>query len=239
MTSQTSWAARPDSHTTATSVDWAGIYMGTVPCASCEGIRMVLTLFPEKGGVSSPHYELVEHYLGGREAQGDATFAGTGPFTWLADGSRIRLEGKGEDRMFFIGEGFAELVGANGTRAESGMKDAYRLSKWTEYRVPGQRLLVDPASVTRDTDDDMERVRFQGLMDMYTPTQAGHKSLTATFDLDCRTRAYTMPSITYHAGHLGMGEVVDEVEDNDSASVPILSAEDVMHEAATDLCRAF
>ncbi len=65
------------------SLDWNGTYKGTVPCASCEGIEVALTLNKDKT------YKLVTNYLGRNDALEQEN---TGSFTWDETGSIITLE---------------------------------------------------------------------------------------------------------------------------------------------------
>ena len=101
----------PDSHSTRNSVDWEGYYTGTIPCASCEGIQMWLKL-SDSG--KTTRYDLIENYLGEK----NGVFRSTGNAVWRANGSVIDLKGKDENRALFIGENFAELLGADQNRAK-------------------------------------------------------------------------------------------------------------------------
>lgn len=41
-----------DMHTSETSLDWAGVYEGTLPCADCEGIHTLIELHEDKSYVA-------------------------------------------------------------------------------------------------------------------------------------------------------------------------------------------
>ena len=42
-----------DSHTSEMSLDWAGVYQGTLPCADCEGIETMIELKDDQIGRAS------------------------------------------------------------------------------------------------------------------------------------------------------------------------------------------
>ncbi|CAM3192946.1 copper resistance protein NlpE [Moritella viscosa] len=100
-------------HSTQNVVDWDGSYIGTLPCASCPGIEIVLTIN------DAGYYTLKETYL----AENDAVFRSQGRFDWDASGSRITFRGD-DRRVWVIGEGTAWLVGEDNKLA-----DEYSLNK--------------------------------------------------------------------------------------------------------------
>ena len=90
-------------HSTKNAVDWDGVYIGTIPCASCPGIKMILTV--SEGG----YYRLEETYLGEK----DGIFRSEGLFDWDDSGSRITFRGE-DKRTWMVGENRVWLVDANG-----------------------------------------------------------------------------------------------------------------------------
>ncbi|KGT47320.1 copper resistance protein NlpE [Acinetobacter sp. HR7] len=87
--------------TAETSLDWAGEYKGTFPCADCEGINIELELHPDKT------YELKEEYISDTKntevkTKGSFSFDPNQP-------SIITLDEKGKNRKFFVGENFVEV----------------------------------------------------------------------------------------------------------------------------------
>lgn len=204
--------------TTRTSVDWEGRYVGTLPCASCPGIETALTI-NEAG-----FYTLDETYL--EEAEGN--FLSEGEFTWDTSGSVIALKGEDEQRSFFIGEGMAWMVSAYGKT-----DDDHTLTKLTEFNGAGAQLYVDPQSVS-DTDG---KPTFDGLMNFEHETQGGHRSLRATFQINCATREVDMPSVSYFPELDAKGETLYKTEDNAGSWTPIPQAEDdVMAQAMASYC---
>lgn len=112
----------PDMHTSEISVDWAGNYNGTLPCADCEGIETVLTL--KEDGT----FELSQKYLGKEEV---ATTE-TGTFDWAEDGGHILLKISGETRKFLVGENQIFWLDNDGNRITGDLEDHYRLQKVME-----------------------------------------------------------------------------------------------------------
>jgi len=63
------------------NLDWAGTYVGTLPCADCEGIETRLTL--KEGG----SYTLSQKYLG----RDEKPFETKGSFQWSALGNTVTI----------------------------------------------------------------------------------------------------------------------------------------------------
>lgn len=74
-------ATTPPPHSSRDSLDWSGMYVGTLPCADCEGIQTSMTINQNQSFV------LVSTYLG----KDNATFESQGVFSWSDDGSTIIL----------------------------------------------------------------------------------------------------------------------------------------------------
>lgn len=220
--------------TTRTSVDWDGQYVGTVPCADCPGIDMVLDLRDDGT------YRLTETYQESREKP----FVETGSFTWAKDGSTITLDDDGK-RAFFVTEGAVEMVDSDGR--PNG--DDYRLEKahdmsgdsaegTTKFVGDGQQMIVQNASVETTTKDGAQHVSFAGTINFEHPPEGGHKSLLATFDVNCDARTVDMPSVAYYAGENGGGEELHATTTNAGNALPLVEAgDDVIRQAADQLCR--
>lgn len=109
----------PTGDTSRTSLDWAGVYSGTLPCADCPGIRMRIELREDGTFTRSLLY-----------LEGDGRQrTDTGRFTWDDSGSRITL-GEGSDApQFQVGENVLFALDQSGQRITSRLADAYRLEK--------------------------------------------------------------------------------------------------------------
>lgn len=79
-----------DSHTSQNSLDWAGLYRGSLPCADCEGIQSTLWL------QSNGEYQLQNKYLG---AKTPTVIVDSGHITWQNDGQNILLSHGGKYRV--------------------------------------------------------------------------------------------------------------------------------------------
>ncbi|AHF00718.1 hypothetical protein THIAE_02080 [Thiomicrospira aerophila AL3] len=109
-----------DYHTSQISVDWAGTYTGSLPCADCEAIHWRLTLNNDRSFI------LQRNYLG----KLDDAIRDDGRFSWADDGQRIILITKrGESIGFFVGENRIWLLDQENRRITGGLADLYTLIK--------------------------------------------------------------------------------------------------------------
>ncbi|MCV2509647.1 MAG: copper resistance protein NlpE, partial [Neisseriaceae bacterium] len=92
-----------------------------IPCADCSGIKMTLTLNQDKT------YSLIQEYQTNKP--GNNTFTTNGTFTFNTDNpSLITLDEEADNRIFFIGENFAEMRDmTTGEKIESSLN--YTLQK--------------------------------------------------------------------------------------------------------------
>lgn len=120
-TAATAATPAPDgAHNSRNSVDWAGRYIGTLPCASCPGIDTVLTL------ADNGTYTLEETYR--EQAEGKMAPV-TGKFTWSADGSIITLDDAADGAAYKVGEGQLSRLGEGGAEVTGAMARDYVLTK--------------------------------------------------------------------------------------------------------------
>lgn len=108
-----------DEHNARNSLDWAGTYKGTLPCADCEGIETEIQLKQDSS------YSLSRRYLGKNEN----SFSENGNWSWV-DGSRIRLEGNRDSpQMYFVAEGRLIQLDGAGNRITGDLAAKYELQK--------------------------------------------------------------------------------------------------------------
>ncbi|MBU0912354.1 MAG: copper resistance protein NlpE N-terminal domain-containing protein [Gammaproteobacteria bacterium] len=127
-------AATPDnSHNSANSLDWAGVYKGVVPCADCEGIETLLTLNMDSS------YQLSTTYLG----KDSKAFEQQGRFEWNAKGSVIRLlEQKDGPALYKVVENQLIQLDMAGQLITGDLADNYKLNKQSavaEHKLTGVR----------------------------------------------------------------------------------------------------
>ncbi|WP_262249168.1 copper resistance protein NlpE N-terminal domain-containing protein [Parapedobacter soli] len=124
-------------HNSRNSVDWAGTYQGTLPCADCPGIRYAITLNEDNT------YSLKTRYL----EKGDSTFTESGTFAWDDNGGKITLADRGE--KFQVGENQLFHLDMEGNRITGNLADHYILKKvanlitdryWKLIEVNGQAV---------------------------------------------------------------------------------------------------
>ncbi len=110
-----------DGHNSQNSIDWAGTYRGTLPCADCEGIETAITL--NQDGT----YQKSETYLTNRE--GKKNFEENGKFSWDTTGSIVTLHADSGDFMCKVGEGKLFALDMEGKMVEGQLADKYILVK--------------------------------------------------------------------------------------------------------------
>lgn len=104
-----------------TSLDWAGTYKGTVPCADCEGIETTISI-----GTDS-NYTLTLSYLGKKEA---AVVEKKGTFSWNDAGSIILLSGLSDGpSQYLVGENKLIQLDLAGNRITGELAARYELAK--------------------------------------------------------------------------------------------------------------
>lgn len=107
-----------DGHNTQNSVDWAGTYEGTLPCADCSGIHVILTLNTDGT------FEKSEEYL-----EKGKPFKETGTFTWTADGGSIILKEKDGESKYKVGEGMMMKLDLEGKEIKGELEEFYHFKK--------------------------------------------------------------------------------------------------------------
>jgi len=99
-----------------TSIDWAGTYQGTLPCADCEGIKTQIVLYKDLS------YILETQYLG----KDEKVFQAKGTFKWNEDGSKIMLDNT-EKQIYQVGENRLFHLDKDGNRITGEIANNYVL----------------------------------------------------------------------------------------------------------------
>lgn len=110
-----------DSHNSQTSLDWAGVYEGTMPCADCEGIRTVIEL--KEDNTFNARFT----YLG--KSTNENEFSEKGTFTWDTTGSNVILKSETDTAQYKVGENRLTLLDAEGKVIMGELADFYVLKK--------------------------------------------------------------------------------------------------------------
>jgi heat shock protein HslJ len=112
----------PTADNSQTSLDWVGVYVGTLPCADCEGIRTQIRL------TNDLTFEIETKYLG----KSDKIFRNRGSFTWDDAGNKIRLDQNDGNAVMHYQVGENNLIALNqdGNRIETNLPpETYFLQK--------------------------------------------------------------------------------------------------------------
>jgi len=102
------------------SLDWAGTYRGTLPCADCPGIRTEITLFTDGS------YRMGVFY----QERSQVAERDSGSFNWNADGNRILLNND-SSLQFLVGENRLFKLDLSGVLNSGALAEAYTLGKVT------------------------------------------------------------------------------------------------------------
>lgn len=116
-----------DQHSSETSLDWAGIYRGTLPCADCEGIVTVVVLNKDHS------FAFYTRYLGEQEI-GDEV---KGDFVWSEDGNQVILNMRNPNR-FQVGENRLFVLDMDGNRIDGNLAEHYILTKVPDIAIAEQ-----------------------------------------------------------------------------------------------------
>ncbi len=102
------------------SLDWPGVYAGTIPCADCEGIATTITLNKDLT------YKISTIYKGkGFKINEDA-----GKFSWNEAGNTIHLQGvTNAPNHYLVGENQLIQLNMDGNRISGALAEKYILKK--------------------------------------------------------------------------------------------------------------
>lgn len=117
------------------SLDWAGTYIGTLPCADCEGIDYSLLIN------SDGTYQLTRTYL----VTPEANYSSNGTFAWNDKGSEITLNGmENEGKFIFkVGENKLTYLDQDGKEITGDLAKNYILEKVDLTKLAKKWRLVE------------------------------------------------------------------------------------------------
>lgn len=107
-----------DDHDSENSLDWAGTYEGTLPCADCPGIKTTIVLDYDN------NYKYKAEYL-----ERNTTVTDSGKVMWLVNGSVIHLKTKDLDVKYKVGENVLIQLDGDGNIIEGEIGELFRLKK--------------------------------------------------------------------------------------------------------------
>lgn len=106
-------------HNSRNSLDYEGVYTGTLPCADCSGIYTEITL-------SGDNYQKKTVYQGKEDENN--TFETFGKYNWNDKGNIITLEGE-ESEQYQVGENQLFVLDIEGKRITGDLAEFYVLKK--------------------------------------------------------------------------------------------------------------
>jgi len=122
-----------DIHNPENSLDWEGLYIGTIPCADCEGIEVSVTL-------NEDNTYVMHYYYIGKENKVEP-FRGT--FTWNEDGSTVIFSDKTMPHYFKVGENTLTQLDMEGKPIEGKLAVRYILNKIEQDKEHNSRNSLD------------------------------------------------------------------------------------------------
>lgn len=110
----------PDGHTSKNALDWSGVYTGTLPCASCPGIKTRIVIH------SDGQYSQDSHYL-----ENPGVITETGHIKWDDQGRNITLisESNDEPSHYWVVENALVQLDQQQQKITGDLADHYRLEK--------------------------------------------------------------------------------------------------------------
>jgi uncharacterized lipoprotein NlpE involved in copper resistance len=105
-------------HNSRNSVNWDGLYTGTIPAADAEGINVQITLNLDET------YEVQYEYIGRQNS-----FTSKGTFKWDDDGGVITLDAEDLPPYYMVGENTLTQLDMQGKAITGNLADMYVLRK--------------------------------------------------------------------------------------------------------------
>lgn len=109
-----------DGHHSQMALDWQGTYIGTLPCADCEGIETKLSLHDDQS------YLMQSRYLG----KDEQVFEQDGTFSWNPEGNTITLDNVEDGpSQYLVGENSLSQLDQSGKPISGALAQNYVLTK--------------------------------------------------------------------------------------------------------------
>ena len=160
-------------HSTQNSLDYDGIYRGTIPCADCEGIKA--TVYLMRNNTFKTVYEYV-----GKDVK---PFESRGNFTWNEEGNTVTLKSTNDATSYFVGENALTQLDQNGKKMTGALASKYILSK-DNYRILHRKWklieLMGKRVTASETMNKEAFIQFSDQENRYT-AYAGCNSMSGSF----------------------------------------------------------
>lgn len=109
-----------DGHNAQNSLSYAGTYEGTIPCADCPGIDIVITLDYKGNYTKKMTYQ---------DRKPENVFSTSGEFSWDSTGTVITLTGKDDGEKFKVVEGAILMLDTEGKEISGSNAGMYRIKQ--------------------------------------------------------------------------------------------------------------
>jgi uncharacterized lipoprotein NlpE involved in copper resistance len=109
----------PTGDNSRVSLDWPGVYNGTLPCKDCKGVNTKLELKLDNT------FTMSEEFVGSKSKKNELS----GKFVWDKEGFNITLLIEPKTRKFGVGENALYQLDSLGKIVEGAMADKFVLTK--------------------------------------------------------------------------------------------------------------
>ncbi|QDP85615.1 META domain-containing protein [Chryseobacterium sp. SNU WT5] len=170
----------PDpAHTAQNSLDYDGIYRGTIPCADCEGIKATVYL------MRNNTFKTVYEYLG-RDVK---PFETSGNFTWNEEGNTVSLKSANDVTSYFVGENTLTQLDQEGKKMTGALASKYVLSK-DNYSILHRKWKLIELDGKSSTSQSMQKeayIQFSDTDNRYS-ANGGCNTMSGTFATESNNR---------------------------------------------------
>jgi len=107
-------------HHAQNALNWEGKYKGVLPCADCEGIETIISLYTNKT------FKATFKYLGKGKLSG---YSSSGKMSWLNDNTIALADASGSVTKYFVGENQLIQLDFDGKRIQGDLSNMFILTK--------------------------------------------------------------------------------------------------------------
>lgn len=139
--------------TSRNALDWEGIYYGVLPCADCEGIETLISIWYDNTFVKKTRY------LG----KDDQVFESKGAFTWNEQGNIITFDDEHSQYApggYLVGEMQLFHLDSEGNRITGNLAENYRLAKVDGSLFGKTWKLVELRGIPVEVDEASDKIPF-------------------------------------------------------------------------------
>ena len=147
-----------------TSLDWPGVYQGSLPCADCDAIKIRISLHQDGTFTRNMIYQ----------GKPNGQFADQGMFSWDQHETQITLVNQqGQSQSYLVGENQLFHLDHQGQRIMGELADRYILNKnpadvqlenqrWVLIELIGKTVTINPGQKSAFVQFDNQNARVFG-----------------------------------------------------------------------------